>query len=167
MRRILLMAVALLLTGCSQAVDVRQDYDADAHFDQYKTYAWVHPYVGTGQAKDWEDMLRIALTNELNAKGLTYAAGKPDIWVDYALGMQTMPGTIDWDKQTLETAKNSAVYTSGGGVLVIDFIDAKRDRMVWRGVGTGAVNVDPSEEIMRRNVNNAVKKVMKQYPPGM
>lgn len=165
MRRVFVMVCALVLIGCSQAVDVRQNFDADAPFGNYKTYAWVHPYVATGQSKDWEEMFRLALTNELNAKGLTYAVGEPDIWVDYQVGMQTEPGKIEWDKHTLEQAKNSDIYMSHGGVLVVEFLDAAKDRLVWRGTATGATNVDPSEDIMRRNVNNAVKKLMKQYPP--
>jgi hypothetical protein len=166
MRRVLLLSALVAVIGCSQAVDVRQSFDADAPFVEYKTYAWVHPYVATGESKDWQEMLRLALTNELNIKGLSYAVGdNPDLWVDYQLGMEREPGNIDWSSYHLEQAKNSEVYMSQGGVLVVDLLDAKKDHLVWRGVATGAVNVDPNEDIMRRNINNAVKKLMKQYPP--
>jgi hypothetical protein len=167
MPRLIALVLTLACVGCSQAVDVRQDYDVDAPFSSYKTYAWVHPYVASGESRDWEEMLRLALTNELNAKGLTHAAGEPDVWVDYQLGLATNEYTVDWNKHSLESAKNSDVYMSSGGVLVVDVLDAKKDRLVWRGIAEGAVNVDPSEDIMRRNINNAVKKLMKQYPPGM
>ena len=47
------------------------------------------------------------------------------------------------------------------GTLVIDFIDAGNDSLIWRGWATGPVSNDPDLKRMRE----AVTKILAQYPP--
>jgi hypothetical protein len=49
--------------------------------------------------------------------------------------------------------------------LTIDFVDAKKELVVWRGIALAALNVDPNVTIVTKNVNRAVEKILKQYPP--
>jgi hypothetical protein len=61
---------------------------------------------------------------------------------------------------------NSEIYSTSGGVAIIDLVDAKSDHLVWRGEASGAMNVDPSPEIMQNNINKMMKKLFENYPPG-
>ena len=51
------------------------------------------------------------------------------------------------------------------GTLVIDFIDIAENKLVWRGVGTGALSESPSVEERTENINNAVAQILEQFPP--
>jgi hypothetical protein len=51
------------------------------------------------------------------------------------------------------------------GTLVIDLADAKKGQVAWRGMGTKTVDVQTKPEKRDKNINNAVKKIFKNYPP--
>ena len=51
------------------------------------------------------------------------------------------------------------------GTLVIDFIDAATEQLVWRGTGSDRLYNQLTPEETTSKVNNLVKKIMEQYPP--
>ena len=51
------------------------------------------------------------------------------------------------------------------GTLVIDMADAKKNTVVWRGMGVKEVNTQANPEKRDKSINEAVKKIFKNYPP--
>ena len=51
------------------------------------------------------------------------------------------------------------------GTLVIDLADAKKGQMAWRGMGVKEVDTGANPEKRDKSINNAVKKIFKNYPP--
>ena len=51
------------------------------------------------------------------------------------------------------------------GTLVIDLADAKKAQLAWRGMGVKEVNTQANPEKRDKSINNAVKKIFKNYPP--
>ena len=51
------------------------------------------------------------------------------------------------------------------GTLVIDVADAKKGQLAWRGMGVKEVNTQANPEKRDKSINNAVKKIFKNYPP--
>jgi hypothetical protein len=51
------------------------------------------------------------------------------------------------------------------GTLVIDLADAKKGQLVWRGIGQKEVDTDAKPDKRDKSINNAVKKIFKNYPP--
>ena len=51
------------------------------------------------------------------------------------------------------------------GTLVIDIADAKKGQLAWRGMGVKEVNTQANPEKRDKSINNAVKKIFKNYPP--
>ena len=51
------------------------------------------------------------------------------------------------------------------GTLVIDMADAKKNQLVWRGMGVKEVNTQAKPEKRDKSINEAVKKIFKNYPP--
>jgi hypothetical protein len=47
----------------------------------------------------------------------------------------------------------------------VDFVDAKEKEMVWRGVADGSIPEIPQSTKIDRIVGEAVKRMMKNYPP--
>jgi Domain of unknown function (DUF4136) len=51
------------------------------------------------------------------------------------------------------------------GTLLIDIADVNKKALVWRGMGVKEVNTQTKAEKRDKNITNAVKKIMKNYPP--
>ena len=51
------------------------------------------------------------------------------------------------------------------GTLVIDMADAKKGQLAWRGMGVKEVDTQAKPEKRDKSINNAVKKIFKNYPP--
>ena len=86
MKRLLLVFLALLVTGVSGALaqDVRYNFDKDAKFSDYKTYKWVE-IKGSDRPNELIDkQIKAALEAELATKGLTETnSDDADLYIDY------------------------------------------------------------------------------------
>ena len=51
------------------------------------------------------------------------------------------------------------------GTLAIDMVDAKTKQMAWRGLGTKEVDTKAKPDKRDENINKAVAKIFKNYPP--
>ncbi|WP_262483484.1 DUF4136 domain-containing protein [Chryseobacterium sp. P1-3] len=49
------------------------------------------------------------------------------------------------------------------GALVVDLIDAKTNKLVWQGIGSG-ISVD-SPRAKQRQIPEIMAEIMKNYPP--
>ena len=167
----ILLAPALML-----AQKTSYDYEKTADFKSFKTYAFKD---GTAVGQPLIDSRIVsAIETQLASKGLVKAEANPDLFVVYH---------VAFDKQ-----KDISTYSSGGGygpygwgwgggwaggsthtsvrdilvgTLVIDMADAKKNQMVWRGMGVKEVNTQANPEKRDKSINEAVKKILKNYPP--
>ena len=173
MRRVVSCIVLLLVfaaLGCSQAVKVGQVYD-DVDFATYKTYAWVPRPEGSvgvpaGRQMYLEDAMTKNIEEQLAAKGFAKVSENPDVLVGYWYGFADRPaGSIDTPVDYTKDYSDRQVWESGGGVIRVDLVDPKTQKIVWRGTAEGAVNVDPTPEMVEKNVNRAITQIFAQYPP--
>lgn len=175
----LLPAVLLLLVASScSSVRVASDYDKNANFNEYKSFAFFKTGIDKAEISDL-DKRRIlrAIESELLAKGFTKSEN-PDMlvslftksrekvnvynngWGLYGYGWGWSPwywGGIGYG--------GTSVSTSTEGVLYIDLIDANKKELVWQGMGTGYLskNMEKKEE----RIKEFVSKIMEKYPPGL
>jgi hypothetical protein len=54
-------------------------------------------------------------------------------------------------------------YTQGS--LIIDFVDNKKNELIWRGIGTAVLQDRGTPEEKEQFINEAVTKILDQYPP--
>jgi hypothetical protein len=52
------------------------------------------------------------------------------------------------------------------GTLAVDIVDAKRQKVAWRGLGTKEVDTDASPEERDKSIAKAVAKIMRHFPPS-
>ena len=149
------------------------DYDKTANFAAFKTFALKD---GTKVGDPLVDnRIVAAIKSELGAKGLTESAAKPDVTVVYH---------IAFDKKQDITAYNTGGigygYRWGGGwggttdvrvneilvgTMIIDIVDANKGELAWRGMGVREVDVQAKADKRDKNINSAVKKILKDFPP--
>ncbi len=166
----LALALGLLAAGCS-TLEVNHDFDGQANFAQYRSYAWV-PTPSAHQPASQLVAQRIerAIVDELGAKGLQENAGSPDLLVAYHTGTKDKIQVTDWGYTYGSYywgwgGRSVDVYQYEEGTLVVDLVDAKTKQLVWRGWATGTVDRTQSPEAIEAKINDAVAQIMKRYPP--
>lgn len=179
-----LLALLIAVTSCS-SIKVAADYDKEANFGQYKTFAFFKTGIDKAEINDI-DKRRIlrAIESELLAKGYTKSEN-PDILVSLFTKSQQRvdvynntwgmgawgwggfgpgwgwggfgPGWgMGWNQQP-------NVSTSIQGHLYIDFIDANKKELIWQGMGTGYLSRNMEKKEAR--INEFVTEIMTKYPP--
>lgn len=163
MRSILKLGVALIagLMGCATA-QVQTDWDANAQFTKYATYAWMDTpeMQAMQQATLFDRRLRSSVEAQLTAKGLRKADanGESDLLVVYHTGVKDKIDVQQWGY----IAPRWDVREYQQGTLVLDLVDAKNRSLVWRGTATDEVSggADPSSD----KVAKTVQKMFERFP---
>lgn len=169
---ILILSIAVL-TSCD-SVRVATDYDRQANFAVYETFAFYKPGIDEAEISDL-DKRRIlrAIESELTAKGMTKSQN-PDLLVSIFAKTQKNiniynhnPGFYGyhwgWHPWYWNAGYNSVSETTEG-TLYIDLIEASTMNLVWQGMGSGVLSLDTEEKIER--INEMVRKILAEYPPA-
>ena len=171
-----ILPVALLLVMLSSCVSVRvaSDYDKNANFDTYKSFAFYKNGIDKAEISDL-DKRRIlrAIEAELLAKGFTKSE-TPDLLVSIFTKSREKvnvynngwgPYGYGWGWSPWYWNNYSHVSTSTEGTLYIDLIDAKKKELVWQGIGAG--NISQNMKNKEERIKEFVAKIMEKYPPGL
>lgn len=159
------------LVGCGPTVRVHSSFDERASFAKYVTFAMLEPDRAVPTDPDIDPFfmqrLRRMVREEMLRRGFREAdPGEAQLRVGV---MAVVRGRIIVYPSSLAYGYRWA-YPWGGydvrqydeGTVVIDFIDAKRRAVVWRGTGTRVVTSRTSDEDMRE----VVWEILNEYPPG-
>lgn len=172
--------LALMIAPAVFAQDVRYNFDKDTDFSQLRTYKWVE-IQGAKQADALtEKQIKAAVDSELAQKGLTKVEdNNADILLGYQAAVSTDkqftsyntgwgygPGWYrgGWYGPTggMTTGTTSTIYT---GQLVLDMYKPAGHDLIWRGVVSKTIDPNAKQEKREKNLNKAVAKLMKDYPP--
>jgi len=168
-----LVLLLLLVTSCV-SVRVASDYDKNANFDSYKTFAFFKTGIDKAEISDL-DKRRIlrAVEAELLAKGFTKSEN-PDLLVSIFTKSREKinvhntgfgPYGYGWGWSPWYWNNYNTVSRSTEGTLYIDLIDANKKELVWQGLGTGYIAQGMEKKEAR--IKEFVMKIMEKYPPGM
>jgi uncharacterized protein DUF4136 len=171
---VMVLAPALLL-----AQKVSYDYNKSANFSAFKTFAHKD---GTKVGQQLiDDRIVAAIDAEMALKGFVKADANPDVFVvyhvafdkekdisTYSTGYGGGYGAYGWgwgggwggSSSSTTQVRNILI-----GTLVIDLADAKQNQLAWRGMATKEVDTQAKPEKRDKSINNAVKKIFKNYPP--
>jgi hypothetical protein len=169
---------ALMIPTLAVAQKTSYDYDKTANFESFRTYALKD---GTKVGQELIDnRIVAAIETELAAKGLTKTDANPDVFVVYhvAFDKEKDISTFSsgygggyggygwgWGGGWAGGTSTTQVRDILIGTLVIDMADAKKGQIAWRGMGVKEVNTQAKPDKRDKSINNAVKKIFKNYPP--
>lgn len=170
----------LVISGNVLGQDVRYNFDKDTDFSKFKTYKWV-AIKGATPVDDLTDkQLKEAMDTELALKGLTKVDGdNADLFAGYqtAIGTEKQFTSFDtgWGYGPgwygggwygggggMTTGQTSTIYK---GQLALDLYDSANHDLVWRGVASKTLDPKAKPEKRQKNLQKAVAKLMKNYPP--
>ena len=168
--------VIFLITALCSCVTPQpsHDYDSSANFSTYKTFAWEKESKQTS-GETWIDnplidqRVRAAVEKNLSLKGYKKTSGdSADFYVVYDLSIEKM-----FDSQSNRVSISIGgigISKRGGaereeGLLIISVNDAKTKGRVWRGWATCRVKEQSTPEQTTETINEAVEKILAQFPP--
>lgn len=172
-RRSLYMAVSvaalLLMAGHLGAQDVKYNFMPGTDFSKYHTYKWVNIEGGSHPNQIVDAEIKQAVDSQLGSKGLTKTDGdKADLFVAYQIA-------VDQEKQWNAYGMGGGVRFGGMGsatsstinvgTLVLDLYDPSTKQLVWTGNATKTIDPSSNQEKNQKNLNKAMAKLLKNYPP--
>jgi hypothetical protein len=169
------IALVLVVNAACASMTASAHIERGIRFDQYVTYQWEPPDnlpVGDPRLDNnpfYNDYLQGAIEKGLAAKGYQPANGQqPDVLIHYHASVT--------QKVDVYRADTSAGYYYEGqpqvtdyelGTLVIDMVDARTKRVVWRGWAQDTMTgVIDNQERLEKQVDEGVGKMMALLPRG-
>ena len=169
---ILLAAVSLGVTSCSP-FQVKSDYSATANFANYKTYLLRTDDLKLNDLD--KDRVLNELSKQLQSKALT-SGQNPDLIVNVKASHKkvqdittSMGGGMGWGWGRPWGwgggfgMGNTWTNNYNSGTIAIDIVDAKTQKLVWQGIGSG-ISVD-SPKRKQKQIPEIVTEIMANYPP--
>lgn len=164
----LVMALMLLVAGNLAAQDVKYNFMPGTNFAKYHTYKWVSIEGGAHPNQIMDAEIKQSVDSQLAAKGLTKTdSDKADMYIGYQIA-------VDQEKQWnafgmggprfggMGSATSSTINV---GTLVLDMYDPGTKQLVWTGNATKTIDPSSNQEKNMKNLNKAMAKLLKNYPP--
>jgi hypothetical protein len=176
--KFLLMALpVILMVSCKPTLKVSTDYDRSANFSQYKTFSLYYLITNRNVSELNEERIWNSLRAEMIRKGYKEDHKNPDLVVN----------AVSVVKNRKSVSANGSAYGYGRpyrywgggmvsgnttfqtsnykeGTLVIDVVDARKDRLVWQGTGNAEFEKQPKNPDLA--ISNAVNKILANFPQG-
>jgi Domain of unknown function (DUF4136) len=162
------------------AQDVRYNFDKDTDFSRFHTYRWVELKDAAKVDPLRDKDIRESIDSQLAEKGLSKTdADTADLLVGYQAAVGTEKQFTSYSTGwgygsgwyrggwygpagATTTGQTSTIYT---GQLALDMYDSKNHDLVWRGVVSKTIDPEAKPEKQEKNLNKAVAKLLKNYPP--
>lgn len=170
----LLSLILIITLNSCVSVRVASDYDKQANFDTYKSYAFYKPGIDKADISDL-DKKRIlrAIEADMNAKGFVKSQN-PDVLVSIFTktkeNINVYQNNVGWAwgygwgwSPWWWGPNYNTVSRTTEGTLYIDLIDAGKNELVWQGMGTAALTT--KVERKQEKINEIVSAIMQKYPP--
>ena len=181
MRRLLQFAAvaasALGVMGCA-TMNVSSHATRGLDFSHYRTYDWgPADALPTGdprldQNPFFQDHVQGAVEKQLAAKGFERSTSEtPDLLIHYhaSINQRIDVNRIDRDYgYCYDENCQVRVIEYEAGTLVLDLVDTRTNRLVWRGWAQDSVEgVLTNQDRMARNIDEAVRRMLRRLPRGL
>ena len=158
------------VVSCSAVYGVKHDYDIQVDFESLKTYDWMTVPEKANINSLNVERVKKAVSAELQAKGLMMTSNNPDFLIAEHLGRKDKVQITNWGygygpHGGYRGAGGISTYEYEEGSLILDFVDAKSKKMIWRGVAKADVNNTDTPEKSEKLITEAVQKILKNFPP--
>jgi hypothetical protein len=176
-----LFVISAVTTGLSCTSAVHTDFDHQADFSSYSSFAWYQPVQDIGPTEGSSQLvdrrIRTAIASNLQLKGITAAdSGEADLLVAYYASLSTSVryhttgwgsgwgwgpywahGYGYWPGWTWTTA-----HPYHEGTIIIDIIDRGTNQLVWRGVTTRVLGKNSHSN---EKIDQSMSRVFSEFPP--
>jgi len=168
-RWIATVSALLLVAGCA-SYNVKTQTAPGVDFSKYKTFGQKPPPKSVANIPGYSTIMgehiQAAIAQEMESKGFRSASsGAPDLMVVITITGQP--------RQDVDYAGGAGWYGGGAytvnyvqGTLIIDIFDAEQSKLIWHSYGQTDLYGSQSAKSSEKNVDAAVKAILKDFPPG-
>lgn len=166
-----LCVAVLVCCGLGLAQNTTFNFMPGTNFGQFHTFKWVNIPGGVHSNQIINQEIQNAVVGQLTGKGLTQTnADNADLYVGYQIAE-------DQEKQWnafgmgggfrfggMGSATSSTIIN---GTLVVDIYQVSTKQLVWTSRATKTLSPSKNQQKDINNLNKAVAKMFKNYPPPM
>jgi hypothetical protein len=153
------------VTAAALGQQVSVNYNHDADFSQFHTYAW-----GSNNANAIKDSILAQVAQQdinaaMQSKGLTLVQENqnPDLLLTANGGMREQTSWNAWGMRGWGGGMGSITPEQNVvGTMIVDLFNAKSQELVWRGIAENTLDNKGSKN--QEMVRKAVEKMFKQWP---
>jgi Domain of unknown function (DUF4136) len=162
--------LAMLVCSVASAQDVTTNSMPGTDFGKYHTYKWVTIEGASYPNQILDAQIKQSIDSQLAAKGLTKTDGdKAGLFIGYQVSIDQqkqwnaygMGGGLRWGGG-MASAQSSTIAI---GTLVLDMYDPTNKQLVWTGRATKTLDPSNSQEKRQKNLDKAMQKLLKNFPP--
>jgi NADPH:quinone reductase-like Zn-dependent oxidoreductase len=163
----LLVIAGLLLLLCSVtfAQQVSVNYNHNANFSQYHTYAWGSNNKNAIQNSILAQVAQQDIEAALSEKGLQKVeeAQNPDLILTASGGEHESTSYNAWGMRGIGGGMGGiSPQQNYETTMVVSLYDLKQKELVWRGIAENTLSNNGNKN--QKNVEKAVEKMFKQWP---
>jgi Domain of unknown function (DUF4136) len=180
MQRLLLFVTVVLSSfiaaGCA-TMTVGSHAERGFDFSQYRSFDWILaetlPLGDPRLVRDpfFNDHMQGAVEKALARQRIVRLTDgeTPDLWIHYHASIRRRIQPLDW-ASGYDAAFDSApgVASLEEAIFVLDFIDARTNRLIWRGwVQRRLGNLLENRDRMAATIDDAVSRMLLHLPPAL
>ena len=111
--------------------------------------------------------IKQAVDSQLAAKGMTKTdSDKADLYIGYQTAIHQETQWDVWGSRAFGMGTGSwTSSTINVGTLVLDMYDPGTKQLVWTGSATKTIDTGSNHEKHMKNLDKAMAKLLKNYPP--
>jgi hypothetical protein len=174
-----LMAVtmfALALAACAPPLKVNSYVERGIDFNRYHTYNWdPADSLFTGDPRldanpFFHSRIKADVEKQLAARGFEKtASGTPDLLVHYheSINQRMDVNGIDRSNGYCQS-DDCRPFVYDAGTLVLDFVDTRTKKLVWRGWAEGSMDgLIDNQDWMDQKIDDDVTRILNTLPPKL
>lgn len=173
MNKITILALLLIIGGCSPQIRVYSDYDPQYNLGKYATFNWQQKTnIESGNNPLYynelnDKRIKAAVQEELTSKGYVLTEEKSDLVLHYHIII---------DDQSIVTTDphgyyspywmnmQTNIYQYREGTLIIDLMEPKTNNLVWRGWAVSAIDAVYTPDQTDHLIKIAIGKIFRKFP---
>lgn len=174
-RRLVVLALGALAASACATMRVNSFVERGADITRYRTYQWAPADAqATGDPRldsneFFQGRIQAQVEKRLAERGFEKpAASTPaDLTVHYHASVAQEVNANGTDQPNVQ-CNDCAPYVYEAGTIVVDLVDARTTRLVWRGWAEGSIEgaID-DQTFMERRIDDAVARIMARLPRGL
>ena len=171
---IIILGFILAAMACSTVYDVQYDYDQETDFNGLRTYDWM-PEPSDADIDELSiARVKKAVNAALTEKGFQMTSVNPDFFIAEHMGSKEKVQISNWGYAYGPYNRYWGGYWGSGGVseyryeegtLILDFVNAETNRLIWRGAAKAEIDRVNTPEKKDKLVAKAVDKILANFPP--
>jgi Domain of unknown function (DUF4136) len=158
-------AMICLVSSFAMAQQVSVNYDHNASFSQYHTYAW-----GSNNANQIKNSILAQVAQQdieaaMQQKGLqkVQESQNPDLILAASGGEREQTSYSAWGMRGIGGGMGGiSPEQNVEATMVVSLYDAKQQSLIWRGIAQNTLNNNGNKN--QQMVEKAVQKMFKQWP---